>query len=207
GEYCDLHGREKAQRRFIFAAVGGFILFLLILLFILIWLILRPTKPHFSLQSAAVYGLNFDSSASLLNTTLQIRVAFRNPNRRIGIYYERLRACAAYRGERITPPAVLPAAYLGHGDVAVWSPFLVGQNVPINPYDGVDFVRDQIAGTVMVNIEIDGRIRWKVGRFISGRHRLQVNCPAYVDSDKILNGGVSVRPVPVRYMLIMKCRV
>lgn len=66
--------------------------------------------------------------------------------------------------------------------------------------------QDEIAGTVMVNVRVDGRIRWKVGTFISGRYHLYVNCPAYINFGG-RNNGIAVGPAAIKYQLIMDCHV
>lgn len=73
------------------------------------------------------------------------------------------------------------------------------------PYLSVSLNQDQFTGTVLINIRVDGRIRWKVGTFISGKYHLNVNCPAYINFGT-KNNGISVGSA-VRYQLIMDCLV
>ncbi|KAL7154149.1 hypothetical protein ABFS83_04G216000 [Erythranthe nasuta] len=201
----DDEDHHKKLHRRLFAAALGFVIVVLFLI-LLVWLILRPTKPHFILQDATVYAFNLSSAATTLTTTLQITLSSRNPNDRIGIYYDKIDVYAAYHGQQITLPTLLPANYQGHKDVTVWSPFLYGNAVPVAPYTGVSLTQDQIAGTVLVNIKIDGRVRWKVGTFISGKYHLYVNCPAYINYGG-RNNGVAVGPAVIKYQLIMDCHV
>nr|GMD64674.1 protein YLS9-like [Ipomoea batatas] len=201
--------RRKCYRR-LCAILSWFIILILITIF-LIWLILRPTKPHFILQDATVYTFNLTTTSSTLNlltTTLQLSLAARNPNKRIGIYYDRLDVYATYRGQQITPPTSLPASYQGHKEVTVWSPFVNGNAVPVAVYLGAEISEDQNAGRVLINVRVDGRVRWKVGTFISGRYRLNVNCPAYLSF-----GGGEYSPNSVlvgstaKYQLVQQCYV
>ncbi|CAH2049774.1 unnamed protein product [Thlaspi arvense] len=64
---------------------------------------------------------------------------------------------------------------------------------------------DQVLGTGLLNIKVDGRVRWKVGSFISGRYHLYVNCPAYISFGNT-NSGISVGPA-VKYQLAQICHV
>ncbi|KAL2239278.1 UNVERIFIED_CONTAM: NDR1/HIN1-like protein 1 [Sesamum indicum] len=196
---CHETHREKLRRRLLTALLGFIVLILFLIL--LIWLILRPTKPHFVLQDATVYAFNL-SSTNILTSNLQITLSSRNPNDRIGIYYDKVDVYAAYHGQQITLPTLLPPTYQGHKDITVWSPFLYGNQVPVAPYVGVSLSEDQIAGTVLVNVRVDGRIRWKVGTFISGRYHLHVNCPAYINF-----GGRNNGPAAIKFELIMDCHV
>ncbi|XP_031113566.1 NDR1/HIN1-like protein 1 [Ipomoea triloba] len=201
--------RRKCYRR-LCAILSWFIILILITIF-LIWLILRPTKPHFILEDATVYTFNLTTTSATLNlltTTLQLSLAARNPNKRIGIYYDRLDVYATYRGQQITPPTSLPASYQGHKEVTVWSPFVNGNAVPVAVYLGMEISQDQNAGRVLINVRVDGRVRWKVGTFISGRYRLNVNCPAYLSfgggeysSNSVLVGSTA------KYQLVQQCYV
>ncbi|XP_009606939.1 NDR1/HIN1-like protein 12 [Nicotiana tomentosiformis] len=205
---CGHHEDEEGHKlpRRLFAAVIGFIILILFII-LLIWLILRPTKPHFILQDATVYAFNV-STPSFLTTNIQITVASRNPNAKIGIYYDKLDVYATYRGQQITLPTLLPPTYQGHKDVAIWSPFVYGNSVPVAPYLGNALSQDQMVGTVLLNIKIDGRVRWKVGSFISGRYHLYVNCPAYVGvGGKIIGNSVSVGSSAIKYQLVQNCHV
>ncbi|XP_077240057.1 NDR1/HIN1-like protein 1 [Tasmannia lanceolata] len=176
---CRNHGnrRRKLYRR-LFAAFLSFIFLILLIIFI-IWLVLRPTKPRFSLQDASINQFNV-TAPSLLTTSLQISINSRNPNDRIGIYYDKLDVYASYRNQQITVATVLPPTYQGHNDIIIWSPFLNGVNVPVSPYLTVALNEDQNLGSFLIKVKIDGRLRWKVGSWTSGRYHINVNCPAYI---------------------------
>ncbi|KAK6138155.1 hypothetical protein DH2020_028091 [Rehmannia glutinosa] len=203
---CGHHeeNRKKIYRRLFAAFLGVTIAVLFIIL--LVWLILRPTKPHFILQDATVYAFNL-SSPNLLTSSLQITLSSRNPNDRIGIYYDKIDVYAAYHSQQISLPTRLPPSYQGHKDITVWSPFLYGTAVPVAPYLAVSLSQDQVAGTVLVNIRVDGRVRWKVGTFISGKYHLYVNCPAYIDFGNRNNNNAVVVGSAMKYQLIMDCHV
>ncbi|KAL3616057.1 NDR1/HIN1-like protein 1 [Castilleja foliolosa] len=203
------HHDDDDRRKFHRRLVAALLIFIALVLFIILltYLILRPTKPHFILQDATVYAFNLSTAGNLLTTNFQITLSARNPNDRIGIYYDRVDVYAAYHGQQITVPTLLPATYQGHKDVTVWSPFISGMEVPVAPYTGASLNEDEIAGNVMVNIRVDGRIRWRVGTFISGKYHLFVNCPAYINYGSRNNAGPAVGAAGVKYQLIMDCHV
>ncbi|XP_051143447.1 NDR1/HIN1-like protein 1 [Andrographis paniculata] len=192
--------RKSLLRHILFAVLAVIVLVLLAIL--LVWLILRPTKPQFVLQDVTVLAFNL-SSPNLLTSTLQITLAARNPNSRIGIYYDRVDAYASYRGQHITLPTLLPATYQGHKEVTVWSPFLNGVDAPLSPYLSSALNQDEIAGTVLVNVRVNGRIRWKVGTVVTATYRLDVNCPAYMDFGGRRDGVTA----SVKYQMYVGCHV
>ncbi|KMZ68726.1 harpin-induced like protein 20 [Zostera marina] len=158
--------------------------FLVLLTILIIFLVLRPTKPKFYLKDATIYDLDLDSSDGFyLNTTIQVTLSSRNPNDRIGIYYDRLDVYAEYKSQQITLPTRVNRAYQGHNDVTVWSPFLYGRNVPVASDLCVTLVQDQTAGLVLIHIKVAGKLRWKVGTWTSNKYHIHVTCPAFMTVD------------------------
>ncbi|TYJ39615.1 hypothetical protein E1A91_A04G081500v1 [Gossypium mustelinum] len=202
---CGNHG--KGRRQLIRRLFGCLLVFLLIVLItiLIIWAILRPTKPRFILQDTTVYAFNA-SSPNFLTSNFQVTVSTRNPNNRIGIYYDRLVIYATYRNQQTTLRTALPPTYQGHNEINVWSPFIYGNMVPIAPDFSVALKSEQAAGTIFMVIKIDGRVRWKVGTFVSGRYHLNVRCPAYITFGS-KNNGVSVGENAVKYQLVTRCSV
>lgn len=173
------HDGLKKLRRGLLAGLLAFV-FLALFTILLIWLILRPTKPRFALLDTTIYAFNFSFQYSLLTSQLQLTLSSRNPNDRIGIYYDNLVLYATYRGQQITLPTPVPSSYQGHDDISVWSPFLSGNSVPVAPFVAVALRQDKAAGRVLIKVQANGRLRWKVGAFVSGNYHLHVSCPVYV---------------------------
>ncbi|KAK7272249.1 hypothetical protein RJT34_28729 [Clitoria ternatea] len=215
---CDHHDEERRQLlRRVFAGILGFI-FLVLLVVFLIWIILRPTKPRFILQDATVYAFNLSSTGdtpslatptpNTLTLTMQATLSAINPNNRIGIYYQKLDAYASYRGQQISLATELPPTYQGHRDTTVWSPFLYGTAVPVSPFLLEVLHQDKTSGGVLVNVKVNGRVKWKVGTWVSGRYHINVNCPAYIR----LAGGdrddaIGVAGPAVKFQLFQGCIV
>ncbi|XP_027929186.1 NDR1/HIN1-like protein 1 [Vigna unguiculata] len=214
---CGHHNeeRQKLLRR-VFAAVLGFI-FLILLVIFLIWIILRPTKPRFILQDATVYAFNLSSSGAIpsptaptpntLTLTMQVTLSAFNPNHRIGVYYTKLDAYASYRGQQVSLATALPPTYQGHRDTAVWSPFLYGTAVPVSPFMLQILQQDKTSGGVLVNVKVNGRVKWKVGTWVSGRYHINVNCPAYIRLAGDDDDAIGVAAPAVKFQLFQSCIV
>ncbi|OWM79324.1 NDR1/HIN1-like protein 1 [Punica granatum] len=185
---------------------GSIILLILLIIVLITWAILHPHKPRFVLQDTTLYAFNVSSNPSLLTSTFQATISSRNPNDKIGIYYDRLDIYATYRDQQITVRTRIPKSYEGHKDVDVWSPFIYGNSVPIAPYNSVTLSQDQANGYVMIMIKVDGRVRWKVGTFISGSYHIFVTCPAYITFGS-RSKGTSVGNNAIKYQLMQKCDV
>ncbi|KAG8374038.1 hypothetical protein BUALT_Bualt11G0089400 [Buddleja alternifolia] len=202
---CDHHKskRHKYLRRF----CAGLLIFCFIILLIvlIVWSVLQPRKPRFILQDATIFNLNV-SAPNVISTTVQVTVNSRNPNSKIGIYYDRMNVYATYHNQQITYYTVIPAVYQGHKEVNVWSPFLYGNTVPVAPYNGIALSQDQSNGAIMLTIKLNGRVKWKVGSFISGHYHLHVNCPAYIPLGNSKNTGIIIGNA-VKYQLSQSCSV
>ncbi|CAE6088155.1 unnamed protein product [Arabidopsis arenosa] len=183
------------------------ILFIILLVILLVWAILQPSKPRFILQDATVFNFNVSGNPpNLLTSNFQMTLSSRNPNDKIGIYYDRLDVYASYRSQQITFPTSMPTTYQGHKEVNVWSPFVGGYSVPVAPYNALYLDQDHTRGAIMLVLHLDGRVRWKVGSFITGKYHLHVRCPAFINFGNSAS-GVIVGNNAVKYTLTTTCSV
>ncbi|KAK6272364.1 hypothetical protein POUND7_009447 [Theobroma cacao] len=200
---CGHHDRKKQLVKRIVLAIVGFLIVFAIVVF-LVWAILHPAKPRFILQDVTIYAFNL-TAPNFLTSNMQITLSSRNPNDRIGIYYQKLDMYASYRNQQITLPTLLPRTYQGHQDLTIWSPFLYGDAVPVAPFLEAGLSQDMNAGLVLLNIKVFGQLKWKVGTWISGPYQINANCPAYIsftDRTKAIQVG-SV----IKYQLVQICSV
>ncbi|KAI5388665.1 NDR1/HIN1-like protein 1 [Lathyrus oleraceus] len=211
GHHDDEHRRKLL--RLIIAAIAS-LLFLILLTIFIIYLILKPTKPHFMIQDATIYNFNISSPTSspfptpnTLSLTMQVTLSTHNPNNKIGIYYQKLHVYASYRSQQISFPTALPDTYQGHKDFTVWSPFIYGVAVPVSPFTLSALQQDQNNGMVLVSVKVNGRVKWKVGSWISGRYHIFVNCPAYVRFVGDRNNGIGVVSPAVKFQVLQSCSV
>lgn len=166
---------DKLYKKLFFAFSG--ILTTLLLLILMIWIILRPAKPEFTLKEAAIYQLSL-SGPNLLNSSIQLTLLSKNPNQKVSIYYDELQVYAAYKGQQITVDTFFPSFYQGHQDTNLLTASLVGAGLPVASSFNYEVGRDKTAGKLVLNLKVNGRIRWKVGTWVSGRYRINVNCLA-----------------------------
>lgn len=79
--------------------------------------------------------------------------------------------------------------------------------MPVSPFTLSNLQQDQNNGMVLVNLKVNGRVKWKVGRWISGRYHIFVNCPAYVRFSGDRNNGAGVVAPAVKFQLLQNCHV
>lgn len=204
---CSHHkSKKKKLIRRICAGVLIF-LFLALLTILIVWAVLHPKKPRFILQDTTIFTFNV-SAPNIFSTSIQTTIYARNPNSKIGIYYDSMHVYATYHNQQITYYTQIPQVYQGHKDVNIWSPFVYGNNIPIAPYNGPGLSEDQQNGGVWLDFKIDGRVKWKVGSITTGHYHLHVTCSAYVPlGDRPGYGGVMVGNNAVKYQLARDCSV
>ncbi|KAG8390459.1 hypothetical protein BUALT_Bualt01G0085500 [Buddleja alternifolia] len=158
----------------LFYYFSTFFLTILSLIF-LVWLIFHPTKPQFSLKEANIKQLKI-TGPSLLNSSIQLTLLSNNPNKNVGIYYDELLLYTYYKDEKITPETSIAPFYQEHGETNFLSASLAGNQQPVGQSLAYEVQRDKGIGRMALNFKVMGKLRWKVGNWVSGRHRFIVNC-------------------------------
>ncbi|KAF8379820.1 hypothetical protein HHK36_029269 [Tetracentron sinense] len=181
-------------RRFLYTCI---VIFLLLagVTTLIVWIVYRPHKPHFTVVSAAIFDLNTTSPSSI-STTMQFTVLTRNPNKRVSIYYDRLSAFISYRNQAITPPATLPPLIQKEHSTVALSPIVGGGFVPVSMEVANGLVIDEAYGVVGLRLALLGRLRWKAGAFRSARYGVYVKCDMFVGLKKGLVGQVPLLGSP-----------
>ncbi|KAL6986839.1 hypothetical protein U1Q18_042545 [Sarracenia purpurea var. burkii] len=183
-KHCAKQGLNINYKHYkkLFYAFSTFFLSVLSFIF-LVWLILHPSKPDFSLQETDINQLNFNLSGShLLNSSFQFTFLSINPNKKVGIYYDELKVYASHKDGPQIPllQTSLPSFYQGHEERNVLTASLVGTGLP----------RATVTGKLVLSLRVTGKLRWKVGTWVSGRYRFNVKCVA------IMEFGSAAAPSP-----------
>ncbi|KAJ8639676.1 hypothetical protein MRB53_016370 [Persea americana] len=153
----------------------------------LFWLLIRPLKVKVYVERASLTQFNLASS-NTLHYNLSLDVSVRNPNKKIGIYYDTLEARAFYQGQRFDYVS-LPSFYQGHKNTTMLYPIFEGQNfIALEGSAADDFNREKSEGDFQVDVKIHARVRFKVGPFKSFRFKPDVECELTLP---LSNDGIS----------------
>lgn len=80
--------------------------------------------------------------------------------------------------------------------------------MPVAPANGDALGKDQANGAISLMIKINGRVRWRVGTFISGHYHLHVSCPVYIPfGNKNSDTSTTIVGSGIKYQLSQKCKV
>ncbi|KAF9601875.1 hypothetical protein IFM89_023794 [Coptis chinensis] len=182
------------MRRFVYTFI---VIFLLLagVTALIVWLVYRPHKPHFTVVGAAIYDLN-TTTPTMISTTMQFTVVTRNPNKRVSIYYDHLSAYVSYRNQQITPAVMLPPLYQETKTTVALSPIIGGGFVPVSMEVCNGLVMDQAYGVVGLRLVLMGRLKYKAGAIKTKRYGVFVKCDVMVGLKKGFVGQVPLLGSP-----------
>ncbi|CAM0883719.1 unnamed protein product [Alopecurus aequalis] len=162
------HRRVSWLRVFIIAFVA--VCALVGVISLLVWLIYRPSTIQVSVDAATLSRFAANSTALSFNLTADLIIT--NPNRRVAVYYDLLRAEGIYQGERFDTIA-LPISFQGAKRVDAVRAVLAGTSSA-----GGDGGQTTPAVFYPVALWLDGVVRYRYGGVMTtSASTLSVKCP------------------------------
>ncbi|URE28532.1 harpin-induced protein 1 domain containing protein [Musa troglodytarum] len=169
---------------------------ILIVVIAVLYLVFRPKIPKYSVDRLAVSSFAVDDNATVA-VTFNVTVTARNPNRRIGIYYQgRNDLSAWYTDERLCTGS-FPAFYHGHRNTTVLHVLLAGE-----AKIGSELLTElqQQTGTIPLAVRGDVPVRVKLGKLKLWKVTFKVRCSLVVNSLSA-GGDVSIRSSSCKFKL------
>lgn len=163
--------RATFFRRFFAALIAVFIIFGTILF--IVWLVLRPRVPTFTVDSVSVSHLN--ATASEISATFNIHFTVGNPNHKLHVYYDQVEARVFYKDSLIARNSLQPfdqgtKSQSGlDAELAALSAYIGGGLVG-------DLNGDRSKGTVEFDVQVLAFVRFKAGGWRARRRFLRVFC-------------------------------
>ncbi|XP_042377179.1 NDR1/HIN1-like protein 26 [Zingiber officinale] len=154
--------------------VAGVILFVL-------WLSLRPHRPRFHLADFAAPGIV--DPASLADSAFSFNVTDRNPNQKIGVYYDAMDGSVYYRGRLVASGPVMFPFYQPSKNTTAIAGQVAGVRMPKGSAVAAQLAADAAAGRVELRLELSSIVRFKVRVWDTRQHHLHVECRVVVGSD------------------------
>ncbi|WOL15115.1 hypothetical protein Cni_G23896 [Canna indica] len=175
--------RETLTTQFAKCLCSIFLTLLLIVgvIMFVLWLSLRPHRPHFNLASLSAASIA--SPADLANSTISFNVTDRNSNKKIGIYYDAVFGSVLYKDHLIGSGPVMFPFYQPPNNTTVIIADLAGAPVAAGSALSTELSADAAAGRVELRLELNSTIRFKVKTWDTHQHHLHVECNVVVGSD------------------------
>ncbi|WCJ34205.1 Late embryogenesis abundant (LEA) hydroxyproline-rich glycoprotein family [Euphorbia peplus] len=142
---------------------------------LIFWLVVRPNKVKFHVTEATLSEFNVDANNNL-RYNLAMNITVRNPNKKIGIYYDYIEARAYYEDQRFAVDTLNPF-YQGHKNTSVLSPVFRGQHLLVLSGDRLsDFNAEKTSGIYSIDVKVHFKIRFKIGDIKIGKFKPKVEC-------------------------------
>ncbi|KAE8680631.1 Protein YLS9 [Hibiscus syriacus] len=158
---------------------------------LIFWLIFRPNEVKFHVTDVRLNEFSLDNQT--LRYDLAVNITVRNPNRRIGIHYDRIEARAYYDDQRLQSVTLTPF-YQGHKNTSFLNPVFRGEQfVRLGSDEVADYNEERISGIYSIDVNLHLRIRFKVGRVRTSRFRPRIECDLKVPLNTA-NGTLAAAP-------------
>ncbi|KAI6691365.1 hypothetical protein NL676_028193 [Syzygium grande] len=147
----------------------------------ILYLAFRPKLPKYSIDGLQITQFNLSNDSSL-NATFDVTITARNPNKKIGIYYEGgSRITVLYSGDQLCQGA-LPKFYQGHRNTTVLVVPLSGQTQNGTGLLSQLQAQQQATGSIPLNLRVRQPVRVKLGKLKLFKVKFLVRCLLEVDS-------------------------
>ncbi|KAL1549252.1 NDR1/HIN1-like protein 3 [Salvia divinorum] len=161
---------------------------------LVLWLVFRPNAVKFHVNEASLTEFNINNNT--LHYNLALNLTIRNPNKRIGIYYDRIEARAFYQGQRFST-VDLQKFYQGKKNTSnVSAEFKGSQLVLLGANEMSKYNEDRTAGKYDIDIKLYLRIRMKFAFVKSTRVKPKIDCDLKIPLSS--NGTASGAYEPTR---------
>ncbi|KAL2507033.1 Late embryogenesis abundant (LEA) hydroxyproline-rich glycoprotein family [Forsythia ovata] len=137
------------------------------------WASVNPKKLKYSIEQGSISRYNLTNN-NHLNANFHFVLRANNPNKRISIYYDRIKATVWYEDHKLSINDVRPF-YQRRRNVTYVDLNLMAIQEPLYGTVARDLRMEKDSGTVNLDVKIRSKIRLKVGVFKIHRH-LKIMC-------------------------------
>ncbi|XP_022727929.1 NDR1/HIN1-like protein 6 [Durio zibethinus] len=166
----------------------------------ILFLVFRPKLPKYSIDSLEITQFNLSSVDSSLSATFDVTITARNPNKRIGIYYEGGSRLTVWYTETKLCEGSIPKFYQGHRNTTMLVLPLSGQ---IQNGTGLLTTlqqQQQETGNIPLRLRVKQPVRIKLGKLKLMKMKFSVRCRLVVDALSA-NNAISIQSSSCKFRL------
>ncbi|KAM0863305.1 hypothetical protein ACQ4PT_044684 [Festuca glaucescens] len=144
---------------------------------LVLYFVFRPHMIAATVDSVSLSAFALSpSTPALLQYNLTVAMAVSNPNKRVGLYYDRVEALAIYDGQRFGF-APLDPFFQGHEESTQLVPAFGGQQMLEGDAAAASFRAQQSGGAFDIEVKLNAKLRVKVWAFKVPGPRSRISCP------------------------------
>ncbi|RAL51737.1 unnamed protein product [Cuscuta campestris] len=139
-----------------------------------LWLVFRPNALRFYVDDATLTQFDYSASGKTLRYNLAASISIRNPNKRIGVYYDTIEARALYDNQRFDAVNLDPF-FQGTKNTSNLQSTFKGQNsLPLR--DDSKYSEQKRNGAYEIDLKLYLKIRLKFWFIKSKTFKCTINC-------------------------------
>ncbi|KAF8659998.1 hypothetical protein HU200_058082 [Digitaria exilis] len=174
----------------LFSCLCSILISLLVTLGVLALILYFIFRPH--MIAATVDSANLSTFAlstnSALAYNLTVGMTVRNPNTRVGLYYDNVEALALYKDQRFGYDP-LDSFYQGTQASTKLNPEFHGSQPLQGDVTAAEFRQEQTAGNFAINIDFNAKLRVKVWAFKVHGPKAKITCKLSVPAPGATNAS------------------
>lgn len=147
---------------------------------LIFWFLVRPNNLKFYATGASLTQFNLTTD-NTLQYNLDLNLTVRNPNKRIGIYYDTFQVNGYYGDQRLATQNLTPF-YQGHKNTTELSTVFDGQQLLLGASELSNYNSEKSNGYYNIDVQLNLKLRVKVGWIKVGHFKPKINCDLSVPS-------------------------
>ncbi|KAF5457019.1 hypothetical protein F2P56_021157 [Juglans regia] len=165
----------------------------------IIFLAFQPKLPKYSVDKMQITQFNLSGDDSLY-AAFDVTITARNPNKKIGIYYEGGSSIGVWYTDRKLCQGALPKFYQGHRNTTVLNVPLTGQTQNASGLLTTLQQLQQETGSIPLTLRVNQPVRIKLGKLKLFKIKFRVRCRLQVDSLSA-NNAITIRNSSCKFRL------
>ncbi|GAV61730.1 LEA_2 domain-containing protein [Cephalotus follicularis] len=147
----------------------------------ILYLVFQPKLPKVSVDRLEITQFNLAADSSL-DTTFDVTITVKNPNKKIGIYYEGGSYIGVYYTETKLSEGSLPKFYQGHENTTVLDLQMSGETQNATTLLTALQQQQLLTGNIPLDLNVNQPVRIKLGNLKLMKIKFKISCRLVVDS-------------------------
>ncbi|KAM7267715.1 hypothetical protein ACFE04_009881 [Oxalis oulophora] len=148
----------------------------------ILYLVFQPKLPKYTVDKLSVTKFEQQSDNSTLYAEFNVTITAKNPNKKIGIYYQDGSHISGWYNNTKLCEGSMPIFYQGHKNTTVLNLALKGQTEDSNGLINSVFQQQQLTGNIPLNLKVKQPVRIKLGGLKLMEVKFKVKCKLTVDN-------------------------
>ncbi|PPS02725.1 hypothetical protein GOBAR_AA17939 [Gossypium barbadense] len=148
----------------------------------ILFLVFRPKLPKYSIDGLRVTQFDLSSVNSSLSASFDVNITARNPNKRIGIYYDGGSHITVWYNETQLCEGALPKFYQGHRNTTVLVLPMTGQVQNGTVLLTALQQQQQMTGNIPLMLRAKQTVRVKLGSLKLMKMKFRIRCRLVVNA-------------------------